>query len=447
MFLLRLLTLCGLCLTSVLAHAEAERPPNVVLIISDDQGWKDYSFMGHPHLKTPHIDKLARESLVYTRGYVPTSLCRPSLASILTGQNPFRHRITGNDPALVGALAEMKRPLAMKSPAYQELRTNYSRNLDALPKLPSALHSYRGYVSFQTGKWWERNPSDCGFTAGMSHGDTEKGGRHGDEGLSIGRQGIAPIEKFMDDAMEQRKPFMVWYAPMMPHTPHNPPQRLVDKYKSLTPHLPIAKYWAMCDWFDESVGELMGALEKRQLVNNTIVLYVVDNGWVQSPSGEGGATGAERGKRSPYDGGTRTPIMVRWPGHVIPRRDDTHLVCSIDLFPTILHAAGVDDPSLFRSLPGRNLLDAPMIAERQKIFGDIYEHDVHDIHNPSASLRYRWVIEGEWKLIEPNRERVPEGVAELYHITVDPDEQQNLATGEPDRVADLRKALDAWWTP
>lgn len=434
-------------LLSLFSPLRAEAPPNVVLIISDDQGWRDYSGMGHPQIRTPHIDQLASESLVYTRGYVPDSLCRPSLASILTGQFPHRHRITGNDPKTTGLLSKRPKAEALKSPEYAQLRTRYSQNLDEFPKLPSALHSHLGYVSLQTGKWWERSHTDGGFTTGMSHGETDRGGRHGDRGLEIGRQGLKPIEEFIDSAVKGEKPFFVWYAPMLPHTPHNPPQRLLDKYMSQTRDLPVAKYWAMCEWFDETVGELMGVLEQRDLTRNTIVVYVTDNGWVQTAEAEGGASGGVRGKRSQYDGGIRTPIMIRWPGHVTPRRDEMHLASSIDLFPTIVSAVGVADPSLIESLPGVNLLDEKQVAARKRIFGDIYEHDAYDIERPAASLRFRWIIEGDWKLIAPNLERVPEGVTELYHLSEDPDEARNLAESEPDRVSALRKSLDAWWLP
>ncbi len=436
-----------MCLLSWVATLHADAPPNVVLIISDDQGWKDYSCMGHPAIRTPHLDKLASESLVYTRGYVPDSLCRPSLASILTGHYPHRHRITGNDPALTGDIAKMTRAQALKTSAYAQLRTRYSQNLDEFPKLPSALHAHKGYVSLQTGKWWERNYSDGGFTTGMSHGVTGQGGRHGDQGLEIGRQGLKAIEEFIDSAVKSQKPFFVWYAPMLPHTPHNPPQRLLDKNTSKSPHRPVAKYWAMCEWFDETVGELLGVLAQRDLTRNTIIVYVTDNGWVQSAGGEGGAFGGEKGKRSQYDGGVRTPVMIRWPGHVTPRRDETHLASSIDLFPTILSAVGVADPSLLKSLPGVNLLDETQVAARSRIFGEIYEHDVYDIARPAESLRYRWVVDGEWKLIVPHVKRVPDGVIELYHLSEDPDELRNLGESEPDRVATLRKSLDAHWRP
>lgn len=428
------------------AILRAEAPPNVVLIISDDQGWRDYSFMGHPEIQTPHIDRLASESLVYTRGYVPDSLCRPSLASMLTGQFPHRHGITGNDPVLTPELAKLPRGKAQQTPEYAQLRTRYSENIDEFPKLPGVLHDHLGYVSLQTGKWWERSYSAGGFSHGMSHGVTGSGGRHGDEGLAIGRDGLQPVEDFIDEATRNQKPLFVWYAPMLPHTPHNPPQRILDKYLSKTPHVPIAKYWAMCEWFDETVGDLLTLLEKRDLTRNTIVIYITDNGWIQNPKG-GEATGAERAKRSQYDGGVRTPLIIRWPGHVEPRRDETHLASSLDLFPTITAAVGIEDPTLWASLPGVNLLDEQQVADRKHVFGEIFEHDVYDIARPAASLKYRWVNDGQWKLIIPHAERVPDGAVELYHITEDPDELKNLAASEPDRVASLREVLDAWWKP
>ena len=139
--------------------------------------------------------------------------------------------------------------------------------------------------------------------------------------------------------------------------------------------------------------------------------------------------------------------MIRWPGHVEPRRDETHLASSIDLFPTILAATGVNDPELVKSLPGVNLMDQQQVATRSRVFGDIFDHDAFDIERPAASLHYRWVVEGEWKLIVPHAARVPQGKIELYHVSEDPDEQRNLAESEPDRVATLRQSLDDWWRP
>ena len=399
-------------------------PPNVVIILSDDQAWTDYGFTGHKQIQTPHLDRLAKESLCFTRGYVPSSLCRPSLMTLVTGLYPHQHGITGNDPPKGTDRKQMLK---------------HVRNVPTLPKLLGAA----GYKSFQCGKWWEGNFREGGFTAGMTHGDPTKGGRHGDLGLKIGREGLQPIADFLDANGEQ--PFFLWYAPMLPHTPHPPPQRLLDKYRPLTESLHVAKYWAMCEWWDESVGELLGLLEKRKLSENTIIVYLADNGWLQDPAAN---KYAPRSKRSPNEGGIRTPIMVRWPAGIKPERDDQTLVSSIDLAPTILEACGVKAPS---KLPGVSLLRANKqhLAAREYLFGEIFEHDVVDIDKPAAGLMYRWCIDAR----QPGS-TLPKLIlsadgkqAELFDVKTDPTEDRDLATKAPERVSSLRLELDRWWKP
>ncbi|MCA9081694.1 MAG: sulfatase [Planctomycetaceae bacterium] len=417
----------------------AAEVPNVVMIISDDQAWGDYSFMGHPHIQTPHLDRLARESLTFTRGYVPDSLCRPSLTTIVTGRYPHEHGIVGNDPPPPPKLEDMPKGAVFRDPRYLAIRNKYIEHIDDEATLADLLTEHGGYLSHQSGKWWEGHFSRGGFTHGMTHGDRTKGGRHGDDGLTIGRQGMKPVFDFMDMAQQEQKPFFVYYAPFLPHTPHNPPERLLEKYKGKTPHLPVAKYWAMCEWFDETCGELLGYLDDHKLAENTIVLYVTDNGWINDTQA---SRYAPKSKRSQYDGGTRTPIMVRWTGHIKPKMDTEHLASSIDLVPTVLAEIGAKVPE---NLPGINLADAAAVANRKAIFGEILEHDIQDMNNPVASLRFRWVIDGNWKLIVPHPGREPKAPLELYDLAADPHEEQNLATDQPDRVAKLRKELDAWW--
>ena len=405
----------------------AEAPPNVVMILSDDQAWTDYGFMDHPTIQTPNLDELAAESAVFTNGYVPTSLCRPSLATLISGQYPHQHGITGNDPPKGVDRREMLRHI---------------RNMATLPDLLGK----QGYVSFQTGKWWEGNFKEGGFTDGMTHGDPSRRGRHGDEGLAIGRKGLDPIWSFLDE--QPGKPFFLWYAPMLPHNPHNPPERLLKKYRLPDRPLALAKYYAMCEWFDETCGELLAGLDERGLAENTLVVYVTDNGWIQRTSESKLPKGwkkpyAPKSKRSPYDGGLRTPIMLRWPGHIEPKRYET-LVSSIDLAPTILTAVGIEPPE---SMPGLNLLE--MIANegqspREMLFGEVFDHDVADIDDPSASLLFRWCREGDWKLILPADSRKS---PELYNVVADPHETKNLAAKSPERVTSLRADLDRWWTP
>jgi len=190
--------------------------------------------MGHRQIETPHLDKLAARSALFTRGYVPTALCRPALASLANGLYAHQHHISGNDPALLpemtgkaakGAKTAKAAKQTGDPPEYQALRAKLISKLDQSPTIAKLL-GQQGYLSHQSGKWWEGGYQRGGFTHGMTRGFPQPGGRHGDDGLKIGREGMSPIFDFIDRAVAEKKPFFVWYAPFLPHTPHNPPQRL-----------------------------------------------------------------------------------------------------------------------------------------------------------------------------------------------------------------------------
>src|SRR5580704_2735518 len=421
-FLLSLVSLVGPL--PLRADPGARRPPNVVLIISDDQAWTDFGFIKHTAIRTPHLDRLAARSAVFRRGYVPTSLCRPSLATIITGLYPHQHGISGNDPP-----AGTDRSVLLK----------HIRAAETLPRLLAS----RGYRSFQSGKWWEGKYSEAGFTAGMTHGDAKHGGRHGDDGLRIGREGLKPVLEFINSCGDS--PYFLWYAPMMPHVPHDPPKRLLIKYLSPRRPLRVAKYYAMCEWFDETCGQLLNFLERKGQTQKTLVVFVVDNGWippqVDANRGSTPAQFAPRSKLSPYDGGVRTPILVSMPGTIAPA-DYPTLVSSIDIAPTVLAAAGLPKR---KTMPGLNLLE--VIAEhghttRTTVFGEIFDHIVVDIDDPIAGLQFRWCVDGNWKLILPTDH--PQA-SELYDVLADPLERQNQAAAQPEIVRKLTEELDEWW--
>lgn len=405
----------------------ATNRPNIVLIISDDQAWTDYSFMGHPHIRTPNLDQLAAESLTFTRGYVPSSLCCPSLATIITGLYPHQHGITSNDPPQrPGDLSKKQR-----AAEFAAGREQMNRKLDAVKTLPRILTA-QGYLSLQTGKWWQGDFRHGGFTHGMT-----KGTRHGDDGLKIGRETMQPIYDFIESAHRENRPFFVWYAPMMPHQPHTPPQRLFNKYLAVAPSPHVARYWAMVEWFDETVGTLLKHLDENHLRENTIVLFAADNGWITDPQ-----TGnyAPKSKQSSYDGGLRTPIMFRWPGRIEPRRSEV-LASTIDLLPTLLALLQLPQDS---ALPGIDLL-SPAAAKRDAIFGECFTHNAVDLNNPATSLRWRWVISRNWKLIQPAPQNEPAGTAELYDLKKDPHEESDVALQHPDVAGTLTTKLDNWW--
>ncbi len=443
----RPLTLISSLLTILLASvltavtAGADDRPNIVFILSDDQSFTDYGFMGHRIIETPNLDRLASRSAVFTRGYVPTALCRPSLATLISGLYAHQHKISGNDPSHTLAPPD--------SPRYAELREQLISQIDRVPKLPELLGE-QGYLSHQSGKWWEGSFRRGGFTHGMTRGFPERGGRHGDDGLKIGREGMQPIFDFVDHAVDEEKPFYVWYAPFMPHTPHTPPDRLLSKYRDKVDSIHVANYYAMCEWFDETCGQLIDYVDSKGLSENTMFVYICDNGWIQDPESKGFAP---RSKQSPNEGGTRQPILFCWPGVIAPQKYD-QLASSVDVVPTILSAAKARIPD---ELPGVDLL--PLIRDgaplqRDTIFGESFAHDIADLDNPEASLLYRWAISGRWKLLltydgilgryastHPRTERRPQ----LFDLLADPHEQQNLAAENPEVVEQLADAIAAWW--
>jgi len=422
------------------AKAATEIPPNIVLIISDDHAWMDYGFMGHPHIETPHLDKFAARSALFPRGYVPTALCRPALATLITGKYAHQSGITGNDPARVN-----------NQEKYNALRESLIAKIDPMPKVPELLAA-KGYLSHQSGKWWEGNYKRGGFTHGMTRGFPEPKGRHGDDGLDIGRKGMAPVFEFIDHALAEEKPFFLWYAPFLPHTPHNPPERLFEKYKAMDIESEyVARYYAMVEWLDETCGQLMDRLDEKGLTENTLVIYVGDNGWIQDPVGN---LYAPRSKQSANEGGTRQPTMFSWPGTIKPGNRGEQLSSSIDIVPTLLAAAGAEIPE---SLPGINLIPVLKSGEptpRTEVLGETFAHDLADIDDPEASLIYRWVIDGQWKLLLTYDGKVgrhgsshlrDEKRPQLFDLIADPHEENNLAAQHPEIVARLAARLQEWW--
>ncbi|WP_269520675.1 sulfatase family protein [Alteromonas sp. BMJM2] len=422
---------------------EQTMPPNILLILSDDHAWNDYSFMGHDIVQTPSLDSLAQSGVTFTKGYVPTSLCRPSLATIATGLYASQHGITGNDPSRM-------LPGGKQGEEYRNQRAEIIAKIDSVQTLPELLKE-RGYVSLQTGKWWEGSFQRGGFDEGMTKGFPNKGGRHGDVGLKIGREGVDTITDFIDRTHDAKKPFFVWYAPFMPHSPHTPPQRILSKYEKYDLPESIAKYYAMVEWFDETNGQLFDHLEKRGLKENTLIVYVSDNGWITNPKQTDRFL--PKSKQSPNESGVRTPIIYSLPAQ-FKSEFRQERVSSIDIVPTILGAAGVDVPE---SLPGLNLYDnltAGKRIEREAVFGEGFAHDMDGIDDMESTLLYRWVIKDDWKLIvsydgknvsyQKYHDELLVG-PRLYNLADDENEQVDLATQYPDKVEMLMQEIQRWY--
>lgn len=455
------LLLLASCSANPKQRSSSLAPPNIVYIISDDQYFGDLGFMGNEQVLTPNLDKLASQSAFYPNGYVPSSVCRPSLVSLLTGLYPHQHGVGYNHPP-PGFQALTQSP-DMTKQRYDALREAGAAPVKSLNALPRLL-AHKGYRCLQTGKYWEGHWRNAGFTEGMTlaepwggpngdkvlpNGEAVAHG-NGDAGLAIGRETMEPISDFLDDCGPEQ-PFFIWYAPFLPHTPHDSPQRFYQAYKDRGVKPSQLPYYASIAQFDETVGALIQDIEARGLSENTLFVFVVDNGWEALE--ENPAKHTEKSKRSPFEPGLRTPVLLRWDGVIAPRRIDA-LVNSIDLFPTSLAAAGVRSEEA--PTPGVNLLpsargEVPLDPNRA-IFGEIYPGDATVLENPSADLAYRWARKGNYKLIVPvsrNPWNHYVDTVHLFDLEEDPGETRNLAEDPrfDSRKESLLALLDEWWKP
>lgn len=440
--------------------------PNIVLIISDDHAYRDFGFMGNTQVHTPHLDRLAKQSAFFPNGYVPSSVCSPSLATLLTGRYPHQHGIHFNHPPPGNrAFNQMN-----DRTEYERVRERSFKLIQSQDTLPRWL-ARRGYASLQTGKFWEGHYRNAGFTEGMTvfrpvPGQMFGGNRrlangvlaahgNGDWGLKIGRETMQPIFDFVDTHAGKR-PFFIWYAPYLPHQPHDSPQKYFDRYRN-KPDVPahFVPYYAAISQFDDTVGELVGYIERKGLIENTLFVFVVDNGWTPSKRRHTSVKNffhhTKQSKRSPFEDGLRTPILFRWTNHITPARHD--LLCSsVDIVSTLLYLTG--QASRAEPLPGINLLDATArkAHTNRTVQGAIYPGDASTLRNPARDVAYRWIRQGQHKLIVPHG-KAPWGnylkSPSLFNLKLDPGEQTNLFH-EPAHqpiARRLKQQLDAWWNP
>ena len=448
-------TIAAVTTAAAQGDGTSDEKPNVVMIVADDQSFRDFGFLGNDVVHTPHIDRLAARSARYPNGYVPMSVCRPSLATMLTGLYPHQHGIHFNHPP-----PGYSRMREMTAEQYHATRATTDRFIEHVSTIPGIL-SRHGYASLQTGKFWEGHYANAGFTHGMTTGrPTERlspvtGTRqqrngewvahgNGDAGLVIGRETMQPIFRFMEE-QAGRQPFFVWYSPLLPHDPYDAAaeyERLALE-KGTPPHL--AAYYASIARFDRTVGELLEFLEAKNLLDTTLIIFVTDNGHRPDPARP--TYPDVRAKLSQYEDGVRTPVLLRWDGRI---EAGEHLapVETIDLLPTILSAAGLSREITSR-MQGRNLLPSAMGLEDlalTPVFGAIYPNDAATLGRPSRHVRGRWVRHGDFKLILPGSGPNPLPLA-LYDLSRDPGETTNLARSpeHAERIVRMTRLMDRWW--
>ena len=448
--------IAGILIAAV--HPQCARPgerPNVVLILADDQSYRDFGFMGNDVVHTPNIDRLAAASAMYPNGYVSMSVCRPTLATLLTGLYPHQHGIHFNHPP--PGLRAMRK---MTGDEYRATRAKADYLIENVATLPRILRQH-GYACLQTGKHWEGRFQTAGFTEGMTlglpsdrigpvtgtrsqeNGDLVAHG-NGDAGLVIGRETMQPISEFIKRHAGER-PFFVWYAPFLPHTPFDAPRRFRELYDGKFVPKHMLPYYAEIARFDETIGQLVDTLKDNDVDEETLIVFVSDNGF--RPHASRAETSNARSKWSQFEDGLRTPMLIHWARQVV---SDAHPqpVHSVDVVPTILAAVGLPNEITPR-MTGRNLMPSArgdVKLESIPVCGAIYPNDAQTFGQPSRHLRGRWIRNGRFKLIVPGSANRPLPLA-LYDLAADPEERTNLARQpiHAGRIANMRRLLDQWW--
>ncbi len=402
-------------------------PPNLVLIIGDDQGFRDQGFMGSKRIETPNLDRLAHEGVVFPVGYSTASLCRPALNALLTGLDPVQWQ---------GRLVARERE-GRARPRWTEVQ-----DFQTLPRLLAA----RGYKSFQAGKHWEGTYETAGFDEGMTAVKESPNDLSGGAGLALVRETVEPVIDFIDRHLDS--PFFLWFAPMLPHAPHDAPERFQDIYRDAGLPPRVARYYASISQFDAGVGTLLDHLAKRDLLDHTLVVYLADNGFQAGgsyhPSNR--RWGGAAGKNSLYELGFRTPIVFHAPGRIPAGQLRPALVSILDVFPTLLEYAGVEPLS---DRPGRGLRS--LLEGRDDRGRSVLAGRMDRVRADTPT--------GRW--IEPNRKGMTDGgrfardprwhylwyidrEEELYDLDADPDEQENVADAHPEVVKRLRREIERW---
>lgn len=411
------------------AGVEETRPPNFILFIADDMAWDDSGPYGHPGIRTPNLNRLAEAGMRFDGAFLTTSSCSPSRASIITGRYPHN---TGAE--------QLHAPLPAEQVTFVELLRG------------------AGYWTAAAGKWHL--------------------GREAVSKFDLVREGGGPsgCEDWVSTLRERPgdRPFFLWLAARDPHrpyeenivaTPHRPEDARVPPYLPDVPETrrDLALYYDEIHRLDGFMGEVLAELERRGDAENTLVLFISDNG-----------RPFPRDKTTLYDSGIRTPWILRWPARVRAGITTPALVSAVDIGPTFLELAGVEPPPSMQGRSMTSLLDDPDSAHRELVFAEKNWHDFDDHARAVRSARFKYIrnyytdipntppadavrsptfqamlrlrATGELTPEQSQYFRVPRPEEELYALESDPFELTNLAgdASHQQILSHLREVLEAW---
>ncbi len=438
----------------------AQQRPNILLIFIDDMGYADPSCFGNPKMKTPNMDRLAREGMQLTNFYVNSPICSPSRVAVMTGQYPARWKIHSY-------LAARKANRSRQMPDW----------LDPQAPTTARILKQAGYATAHFGKWHIGGGRDVGDAPlPQAYGFDESlvsfeglGDRvlFPNDGLckqsaALGRGNIRVIPKhdstetyanrtiaFMEAHKET--PFYIELFPNDVHDPHLPKPEAVEKWKAVTDNPFEQKFFAVLEELDRQVGRVVDTVDELGLAERTLIVLTSDNGPTDWPSyykqGQTppGFTGPFYGRKwCLYEGGIRMPFIARWKG-TIPagKTNGTSVMCGIDLSPTFCRIADVtvddairhDGQDMYEALLGRPVTRSePIFWQYGKPYAKLMPGNP-DFVSPSLAIR-----DGDWKLlIDPDGSN-----AHLYDLASDPGEKTNLLSDDPDQAKELWRKIRQW---
>jgi arylsulfatase A-like enzyme len=461
------------------ATAPAERPPNIVFILADDLGINDISTFGgglaDGRVPTPNIDRLAAEGALFTTAYSGTGTCAPSRAMLMTGRYPTRtgFEYTPTPPGMSRIVPMFANDMRTGLPPTEQVKENEKlmppfaeQGLPSEEVTIAEVLKERGYHTVHIGKWHLGNtspfkPNDQGFDESLDMASglfLPPGDPRGVEA----RLDFDPIDKFLwarmqfaasyngsdwfeprgyltdywtDESLKvieanKNRPFFLYLAHWGVHTPLQATKEDYEAVGDIEPHR-ARVYAAMLRAVDRSVGRIMEKLEEEGLADNTIIVFSSDNGgagYIGIPE----VNAPYRGwKITLFEGGIRVPLFMRWPAAIQPGTEISDPVAHIDLMPTLAAAAGAPLPAGV-DIDGQNLLPLATGTGQVSRPGDALYW---------SSGYYKVVRAGGWKLQVNGRQQK----SWLFNLNDDPTEQNNLATSEPEKLAELQALIDAHW--
>ena len=430
--------------------AEDQRPPNIVLIFTDDQGYQDLGCFGSPDIETPHIDQMAREGARLTNFYVSQPVCSASRSSLLTGCYATRLGISGAYSPYVGkglhpdeqTIAEVLKPLGYATAIYGKW------HLGSEPELLPTRQGFDEYFGIPySNDMWPMHPW---------------------QGTHFNFPDLPLLEnETVIDTLEEQSMITTWYTeravsfieknkdtPFFLYVPHSMPHVplfVSDKFKGKSKAGIYGDVISEIDW---SVGEILKAVKENGLDENTIVIFTSDNGpWLSYGTHSGRALPLREGKGTAWEGGVRVPCVMRWPGHIAPGQTIDKPAMTIDILPTLCAITGARLPD--KKIDGTNLSDLVLRPDQY-----VQHHDAYWFYYKKHELHAVMSGDGRWKLYLPHSYRSLNGrigtadglpipydqnkvvETELYDLHADISERTNVANQHPEVIAKLMEEVE-----